>query len=64
MIEVTRDRVCIIYSLMREDIELNVDAIIFSTMRKDTFLGVRRYGFGGLLTRFLQQHGVPKEEMD
>ncbi|XP_016577508.2 uncharacterized protein LOC107875339 isoform X2 [Capsicum annuum] len=64
MTAVTRDRVCIIYALMREDIELNVGAIIFSAMRKARLLGGRRYGFGGLLTRFLRQQGVPEEDVD
>ncbi|KAF3645651.1 hypothetical protein FXO38_19546 [Capsicum annuum] len=64
MMKVTHDRVCIIYALMHEDVELNVGAIIFSAIRKARFLGGNRYGFDGLLTRFLRQQGVPEEKVD
>lgn len=34
MADVTRDRVCFIYSLMHNDIDINVGAAIFSMMKK------------------------------
>lgn len=64
MIEVTRDRVCIIYSFMRDDVNVNVGVVIFSAMRKMRFQGTRHYGFGGLLTRFLWEHGVEEKDSD
>lgn len=62
--EVTRDRVCLIYALMRNDVNVNMGPVIFSAMRKMQFQGTHRYGFGGLLTRFLQEHGVEEEDVD
>ncbi|KAF3655509.1 hypothetical protein FXO37_15907 [Capsicum annuum] len=49
---------------MYDDVDMNMGAIIFSTMRKAQFLRGCRYGFEGLLTRFFRQQGVPEEEAD
>lgn len=37
MTDVRRDRACLIYDLMNDDIDTNVGAIIFSTMKKERY---------------------------
>lgn len=40
MYEVTCDRVCLIYSLIRDDVDLNVGTVIFAAMKRhDTIRG-------------------------
>ncbi|XP_047266679.1 uncharacterized protein LOC124897641 [Capsicum annuum] len=64
MTNVTHDRVCLIYALMRDDIDLNIGSIIFTGMNKAWLNPEHRYGFGGVITRFLRNEGVPEEDAD
>lgn len=62
--DITRDRVCLIYSLIHDDININVGAFIFSIMKKARYHEGCRYGFGGLLTKFLRKDRVEEEDLD
>lgn len=64
MTEVTRDRVCVIYDLMGNDIEINIGHVIFSSMKKMRFIEGHRYGVRGLLTQFLRRRRVENKELD
>lgn len=64
IVDVMCKRVCLINSLICDDIEVNIGAVIFLMMRKMCFYQGHRYGFGGLLTRFLMDHGVKEEVLD
>ncbi|KAH0761031.1 hypothetical protein KY290_017104 [Solanum tuberosum] len=61
--EVTRDRVCLVYALMK-DLPINVGAVLKLAMRKARVHRGRRYTFGGLITNFCRRAGVPKESVD
>lgn len=61
MTEVTRDRVCLIYALMCNDVDVNVGVVIFSTMKKMCYHEERQNSFGGLLIRFLGGTGWRKK---
>lgn len=45
MTEVTRHRVCIIYSLMNDEVNMNVGVVIFTAMKKARSHVMCRYGF-------------------
>lgn len=62
--EVTHYRVCLIYDPMHYDVDVNVGVVIFSGLRKSRLQGTCQYGFGGLLTQFLWEHGVEEEDID
>ncbi|KAH0729728.1 hypothetical protein KY290_000857 [Solanum tuberosum] len=62
-IDITRDRVCLVYALMT-GMELNIGAIIKSSMRKDRVHKGNRYAFGGLITKMCRVAGVPEENVD
>lgn len=64
MTDVTRARVFQIYDLMRKGIEINVGSMILSTIKKASYHQGRIYGFGGLLTKFLQSQEVEEEVLD
>lgn len=64
MTDVTRDKVCLIYSLMRDDININVGPVILSSIKKARYHQECRYRFGGLLTRFLWSHEIEEEALD
>jgi len=61
--EVTRDRVCLVYALMK-DLPINVGAVLKSAMRKARVHRGRRYAFGGLITNLCRRAGVPEESVD
>jgi hypothetical protein len=61
--EVTRDRVCLVYAFMK-GIEINVGAVIKSTIRKSRVHRGRGYAFGGLITELCIRAGVPQEQCD
>lgn len=61
MTDVRRDRVCLIYTLMCDDIEINVGVVIFFVMKKVCYHEGRQYRFCGLLTRFLRRHNVEEK---
>ncbi|KAG5620145.1 hypothetical protein H5410_005363 [Solanum commersonii] len=61
--EVMRDRVCLVYALMK-DLPINVGAVIKSAMRKARVHRGRRYTFGGLITNLCRRAGVPNESVD
>jgi len=52
--EVTRDRVCLVYALMK-DLPINVGAVLKSAMRKARVHRGRRYAFGGLITNLCRR---------
>lgn len=56
MTDITRYRFCPIYALMRDDIDINVGAVILFMIKKMLYHHGHRYGFNGLLTRFLRSH--------
>lgn len=60
-IDITRDRVCLIYALIGDDIDINVGVVILSSLKKERYHQGYKYGFEGLLTRFLQSEGVEEE---
>lgn len=62
MIDVTRDRVFLIYALMRDNIEINTGIMILSAMKAAHYHQGCRYGFSGLLTRFLRDQAVNEED--
>ncbi|KAG5620256.1 hypothetical protein H5410_005474 [Solanum commersonii] len=62
-IEVMRDRVCLVYALMK-DVPIKVGAVLKSDMRKARVHRGRRYAFGRLITNLCRQAGVPKESVD
>ncbi|KAF3629434.1 hypothetical protein FXO38_05422 [Capsicum annuum] len=64
MMEVTRDRVCMIYTLMCDDVDINMGHVIFSAIKKVRTQAGRSFGFRGLVTSFLQRHKVDEEELD
>lgn len=64
MTDVMRDKLCIIYALMHDDININIGAVIFSTMKKVHYYQLCRYRFGCLLTRFLRNHSVEEESLN
>lgn len=64
MNDVTRDMVCLIYSLMHDNFYVNIGIVIFLVMRKALFYYKCRYSFDGLLARFLRDHGVEKEALN
>lgn len=64
MNKVTCDRICLIYSLICDDIDLNIGVVIFWAMRKARLYIGCSYGFGGLLTQFIKVHGVEEEHLD
>lgn len=53
MTNVTRDMICLIYDLMRDNVDVNVESVILSGMKKARLNLEHKYGFGGLVTRFL-----------
>lgn len=63
MTKVTRDRVCLIFALMRDDINVNVGVVIFMAMRKARFSAGHGYGFGGLLIQVLSDLIVEEEDL-
>lgn len=64
MKEVTHDWLCLIYTLICDDVEINVGQVIFFTMKKVHYIEGCSYGFGGLLTQFFRRHQVGEEELD
>lgn len=61
--DITRDRVCLLYSLMTE-IELNIGSIIKYAMRKARVHKGHMYTFVGLITKMCRRAGVPEENLD
>ncbi|KAG5605289.1 hypothetical protein H5410_026781 [Solanum commersonii] len=61
--EVMRDRVCLVYALMK-DLPINIGAVLKSSMRKARVHRGRRYTFGGLITNLCKRAGVPEESVD
>lgn len=51
------------YTLMTR-VEINIRAVLKSSMRKARVHRGRRYVFGGLITRLYRDAGVPKEPLD
>lgn len=45
-------------------LKINIEAVIKHVMKKARNHHDRRYGFGGLLTRFLRWHGIEEEALD
>lgn len=64
MMDVTRDKVCLIYTLIHNDIDINVGAMIFLVMNKAHYHQGHRYGFDGFVTRFLRNQVVEEEALD
>lgn len=62
MTDITYDKVCLVYALIWEDIDINVGVVILSRLKKGYYHQGHKYGFGGLLTRFLRYHNVEEEE--
>ncbi|KAG5614783.1 hypothetical protein H5410_014607 [Solanum commersonii] len=62
-IDITRDRVCLVYALMT-GMKLNIKAIIKSLMRKSRVHKGHRYAFGGLITKMCRVAGVLEENLD
>lgn len=62
--DVKHDRVCLIYSLIRDEIDINAGAVIFFTMKKLHYHQECKYSFGSLLTRILRNYEVEEEELD
>jgi len=62
-IEVTRDRVCLVYALMKE-VPIYIGAVLKLAMKKARVHRGRRYAFGGLITNFCRRAGVPEESVD
>uniref|UniRef100_M1DK78 Putative plant transposon protein domain-containing protein n=1 Tax=Solanum tuberosum TaxID=4113 RepID=M1DK78_SOLTU len=60
---ITRDRVCLVYALIT-GMELNIGAIIKSSMRKSRVHKEHMYAFGGLITKMCFVAGVPEENVD
>lgn len=48
---------------MINDINVNIGAVIFLEISKERFHQWHKYGFGGLLTRFLRDQGVEEEAL-
>ncbi|KAH0758158.1 hypothetical protein KY290_021651 [Solanum tuberosum] len=61
--EVTRDRVCLVYALMK-DVPISIGAVLKSAMRKARVHRGRRYVFGGLITNLCRRAGLPNESVD
>lgn len=49
---------------MFDDVDVNVGAVIFLAMKKARLHSDSRYGFEGLLTKFLWDQGVDEEDLD
>ncbi|KAF3673516.1 hypothetical protein FXO37_06942 [Capsicum annuum] len=64
MIDVTRDRVFLIYALMHNEIEINVGVVFLSAMKKENYHLGHRYGFSRLRTSFLRSQEVKNEALD
>uniref|UniRef100_M1DMK3 Putative plant transposon protein domain-containing protein n=1 Tax=Solanum tuberosum TaxID=4113 RepID=M1DMK3_SOLTU len=62
-IVITSDRVCLVYALMTST-ELNIGAIIKSSMRKVRVHKWHMYAFGGLITKMCRAASVPEENVD
>ncbi|KAG5616546.1 hypothetical protein H5410_016370 [Solanum commersonii] len=62
-IDITRDRVCLVYALMT-GMELNTRAIIKSSIRKARVHKGHMYAFGGLITKMCCVAGVPEKNVD
>ncbi|KAG5592144.1 hypothetical protein H5410_042658 [Solanum commersonii] len=60
--EVTRDRVCLVYALMK-DLPINVEAVLKLAMRNTRVHRGRRYAFGGLITNLYRRAGVPEKSL-
>ncbi|KAH0669773.1 hypothetical protein KY285_023928 [Solanum tuberosum] len=63
LIEVTRDRVVLVYMLMK-GIPINIGAILRQNMMKFRNNLRWRFCYGGLITRFLRDEGIEQETMD
>uniref|UniRef100_M1DXG9 Putative plant transposon protein domain-containing protein n=1 Tax=Solanum tuberosum TaxID=4113 RepID=M1DXG9_SOLTU len=61
--DISRDRVCLVYALMT-GMELNIGAIIKSSMRMARVHKGHMHAFGGLITKMCHVAGVPKENLD
>lgn len=54
----------VFFTLIQDDVEVNIGNVNFSSMKKTWLNSDHRYGFGGLLTRFLCKKGIEEEFMD
>ncbi|KAG5571568.1 hypothetical protein H5410_061334 [Solanum commersonii] len=61
--DITCDRVCLVYALMT-GMELNIGAIIKSSIRKARVHKGDRYAFGGLITKMCRAEGVPEKNVN
>ncbi|KAH0669439.1 hypothetical protein KY285_025463 [Solanum tuberosum] len=61
--DITCDRVCLVYALMT-GMELNIGAIMKSSMRKARVHKGHKYAFGGLITKLCRAADVPEENID
>ncbi|KAH0730170.1 hypothetical protein KY289_001358 [Solanum tuberosum] len=61
--DITRDRVCLVYALMTS-IELDIRAIVKSSMRKARIHKGHMYAFGGMITKMCRIAGVLEEQLD
>ncbi|KAH0655763.1 hypothetical protein KY285_030645 [Solanum tuberosum] len=62
-IDITRDRVCLVYALMT-GMELNIGAIVKFSMRKSRVHKGHKYAFGGLITKLCRVARVPEKNVD
>lgn len=61
--EVTRNRVYLVYVLMK-DLEVNVGAVLKSSIRKARVHKGSRFAFGGIITTLCRQDGMPDKILD
>ncbi|KAG5605643.1 hypothetical protein H5410_027135 [Solanum commersonii] len=61
--DIIRDRVCLVYALMT-GMELNIGAIMNSSMWKARVHKGHNYAFGGLITKLCHATDVPEENVD
>lgn len=57
------DKGYLIYGLMCDNTNINIGAVIFSSMKKACYQG-NTHRFGGLLTKFFRNHGFKEEALN